>query len=28
VVPASAAATSARPPAAKPGGHDPSTHKH
>jgi uncharacterized cupredoxin-like copper-binding protein len=28
VVPAAAAATSARPPAAKPGGHDPSTHKH
>jgi len=28
VVPASAAVTSARPPAAKPGGHDPSTHKH
>jgi uncharacterized cupredoxin-like copper-binding protein len=28
VVPASAAVTSARPPAAKSGGHDPSTHKH
>jgi uncharacterized cupredoxin-like copper-binding protein len=28
VVPAAAVATSARPPAAKPGGHDPSTHKH
>ena len=28
VVTASAAVPSARPPAAKPGGHDPSTHKH